>query len=399
MKKWIGGILIVLLVLVVATVLVLALATGKIIRTGIETAGPKVLGVPVSLADVDVKLLQGKARMNDLVIGNPEGYKTESSFRMGQLYVSLDTGSLMGDKIIVEEVLIAGPEITYEVGLGNSNIGTLLKGIEEKTGGETADATEPEPADDTAAEGGKAVVIRSLKITDGRIRISAKLLAGRSLSIPLPTVHLKDIGEKQDGASLPQVIAQVMREVSKATLSAVASSSKLAGEGIKVAADTAFAVAGAATDAAAGTVKAVGDVGGKAVSTAADAAGKTVGAAGDAAGQAVGAVGDVAGKTVGAAGDVAGKTVGAAGDVAGKTVGAAGDAAGKTIGAAGDVAGKAVGGAVGVAGKGVGAVGKGVGSVGKGAGRLVGGLLGRGRDKEEPAQTNTPPEAVAPDTK
>jgi len=58
-----------------------------------------------------------------MVVGNPEGFKTESVFQLNQIRVILDPKSLLTNRIHIREILIDAPEITYEVGLSGSNIG------------------------------------------------------------------------------------------------------------------------------------------------------------------------------------------------------------------------------------------------------------------------------------
>ena len=52
-----------------------------LVKSGIETMGPKVLGVPVTLEDADIDLVSGttvQAGLTRLVIKNPEDYETDS---------------------------------------------------------------------------------------------------------------------------------------------------------------------------------------------------------------------------------------------------------------------------------------------------------------------------------
>jgi choline-glycine betaine transporter len=74
-KKVITGIVVVLVALVVLAVVLFALFGNRALKMGIETAGTNTLKVPVSLKDINLSLLGGSVRMNDLVIGNPAGYQ------------------------------------------------------------------------------------------------------------------------------------------------------------------------------------------------------------------------------------------------------------------------------------------------------------------------------------
>src|SRR3546814_1619733 len=53
-----------------------------------------------------------------------------------------------------------------------------------------------------------------LVISGGKIGISAAALQGRSLSSPLPTIHLKDIGKDKGGASPAEVAQKIIGTIS-----------------------------------------------------------------------------------------------------------------------------------------------------------------------------------------
>ena len=61
-----------------------------IVKTLVEKEAPALLGVPVTLASVDLRPLVGQASLGGLVVGNPEGYKTPNLFELGSIKVKLD---------------------------------------------------------------------------------------------------------------------------------------------------------------------------------------------------------------------------------------------------------------------------------------------------------------------
>ena len=60
-------------------------------------------------------------------MGNPEGFKTPGLFELGLIDIQLDVASLFKKLVVIREIRIEGPEITYERALKNSNIGQLLE--------------------------------------------------------------------------------------------------------------------------------------------------------------------------------------------------------------------------------------------------------------------------------
>ena len=208
-------IVIALIVLVVVAVVGLYLSAGSVIKTGVETVGPKVTGVPITLDAVSVSVFSGEARLKELVVGNPEGFKTDHAFRLGLLLVDVDGGSVLSDRVVINKILIDAPEITYEAGLGTSNLGKILEHIKAQSASEP-EADVAKEAEPERAAPGKKVQINEFTLSNARIMVSAKMLGGRGLEIPLPTIHLKDIGKERDGASVAEVTAEVVSAVVKA---------------------------------------------------------------------------------------------------------------------------------------------------------------------------------------
>ncbi|MDH3919079.1 MAG: hypothetical protein OEU25_12985, partial [Rhodospirillales bacterium] len=106
------------------------------------------------------------------------------------------------------------PEVTYELGAAGSNIDALKRNVEsyakqmsgggQGTGGGGGDA---------GAEGPK-LIIENLYVRDGTVNVSASALGGKTLSVPLPAVHLKNIGKDTGGATPDEIMAAVFSSVS-----------------------------------------------------------------------------------------------------------------------------------------------------------------------------------------
>ncbi len=256
-------VLIGLVVILVAAVVIVALFLGQIIKTGVETVGSQVAGVDMSLEKAKVNLLTGNVKLTGLVIGNPEGFKTPSAMELGKFVVDLDMASLFTDTIVVKQIHIDGPQITYERGLKASNLGTLQDNLAgDKPKEEKPEEETPEkPKSDKPA---KKVVIEDFLFENGKINVSITALGGKKLTVPLPPIHLENIGKESDGASITEVVSEVLGAITGAVGEAVAASTGAAGD---LAGDAAGAVGDLAGDAAG----AVGDMGGAATEAAGDA--------------------------------------------------------------------------------------------------------------------------------
>ena len=279
----------------VVLALVLLFAFGPIAKFAVNHLAGPFLGVSAHVDDVSFSPLQGKLAMENFVLGNPKGFETEYMMKLDHLLFDLEPASLFSDPIRIEQIEITGFGITLE-GLLDNNISTF---VENLSGGKDA-AEKPEEKPEGKSEGEKKparkVYIGAVDITETRFNFAP--VAGKALPIPLPPIHLNEIGKPDEGTSVMDAVKQMMGGILDAVLNAA---------------------------------KGAGQFVGATVGATADAVGATVGAVGDAAGAAADAVGDAAGATV----DAVGNAASAAADAVGNAAGAAADAVGGAIGAIG----------------------------------------------------------------
>jgi len=227
----------ILLVLVLLAVIaaaafyfLLSVGLNKGIKHGVETVGPQVTQTPVTLADVNISLLSGKGTLKSLNVGNPEGYKSENIFALGQIDIEVDTSSVFSDKIIINKIHISRPEMSYEKTFTSSNVKKLLDNIEDFTGPKSDQPAEDAPAEESGAK--KQLVIKQLIIEDGLIYIGA---LGVGQEVPLPRIEMTNIGEEGNTN-----IADVLDVVLSKVLSSIGPAITDAGQLLKGAGDDAL---------------------------------------------------------------------------------------------------------------------------------------------------------------
>ena len=224
--KIIGIIVVILIIALFAIILNL----GKIVKTGINTVVPQVTKCEAHVEDVNFNVFGGKFEIKNLVIKNPEGYKTDQAFSLGHIFVNVKMGSLMSDVIEIDQVLIDAPEITYEVGLGNSNLNTILENVNSAL--PSSDEEKKEEKEEKK-EGGKKVVVNLVKVTNGKIGVSAKIAGGMEAPIVLPDIEIKDLGKKEGGISMVQAAAITLKTTLLSIFDVLKSSGKLLLDGAK----------------------------------------------------------------------------------------------------------------------------------------------------------------------
>ena len=214
----VGGVLVA--VIVVAAVILYS-SLDSLIETGVEDVGSDATLATVSLKAAKVSPTSGEGSLSDLYVGNPKGFETESAFRLGEVSVKFDVATLADDVIIIEEVVIVAPEVTYELGPDGSNIDAIERNVEAYVNaltGTSGGSETPAGADGS----GPKLIIENLYIRDGVVNVSMTVLAGKTLSAPLPDIHLTDIGREEGGASPGNVIEEVLASVGDGISSAIA---------------------------------------------------------------------------------------------------------------------------------------------------------------------------------
>jgi hypothetical protein len=213
-----------LLVLIVATAVVVGLFLGKIVKAGMETAGPKITQTTLTVDAVDVSMLSGSATVKNLVVGSPEGYNASYAINVSLAAISVSPMSVLSDKIVVKSVRVESPEITFEGSLNGNNLSKILDNVNgvAKNGG-------PESTDKTAAASGrpgKKIEVDDFLITGAKVQGTLILFGGREVTLPalvLPDIHLTDLGKGPEGITAMDLTRLVLNEVVSDTLKAVES--------------------------------------------------------------------------------------------------------------------------------------------------------------------------------
>lgn len=224
MKKVLIGLVVVIVIVAAAGIFIWS-GRDSLIKTAVEKAGSEATQVPVTLAEVDTgSITDGQAAMRGLTVGNPSGFNTDSAFKLGEISIKVDPTTVLSDVIVVKEVVIAKPEVTYEFGADGSNIGTIQKNVEQAAGGGSSSSGGGSSSSGGDGGEGPRVVIENLYVRDGNVNVSADFLKGQKVGSPLPTIHLKNIGKKDGkntGATPEEIAEVVIATISKSATGAV----------------------------------------------------------------------------------------------------------------------------------------------------------------------------------
>lgn len=210
MKRWAIGL-----------ALVLALAGGGlywlynsldvVVKTAIERFGPDIVGVAVAVGEVKIDATDGRGTLRGIEIGNPPGYAAPRALRAATITVGLEPASLARDVVVIHDILVDGPDISYERQGGTNNIEAIRRNIAayvERSGADSAS-----PGEGGKGASGRRYVIGRITLRGARVTMTNPLLKGGGLSFKLPDVDLRDVGARTGGVTAAQAASIVTNAI------------------------------------------------------------------------------------------------------------------------------------------------------------------------------------------
>jgi uncharacterized protein involved in outer membrane biogenesis len=201
MKK--AAIVLALLLAVAAGAVYLAYnSIDLIVKAALEHYAPEVLGVKVQVGEVKISPRDGRGSVRGIEIGNPAGYAAPRAARLGEIRVAIDPATLTDAVIVIHELIVESPQISYERSDKGNNLDAIQKSIQahiDRSGGPSASR----PAQ--ARPGGHKFIVERLAIRGGRVTMTAPALRGQGVSFDLPEIDLRDVGRAQNGVTASEI--------------------------------------------------------------------------------------------------------------------------------------------------------------------------------------------------
>ena len=202
-----------LVLLGVIALVVVGFSLGSIVKAGVNKVGPQLTQSRVELKEAKISPFSGVGELNDLTIGNPAGWQSDHAFYLKNVSINVDPGSLRGDHIIVNTIVIDQPDIIYETKITTSNLQDLLKNIQQAAGGTaTEPQTQPQPSPQPETKEGKPVKleVKSFVLQNAKITVTG---AGYSGVVEMPALILENLGTKEGGLTPEQLATVIMKEI------------------------------------------------------------------------------------------------------------------------------------------------------------------------------------------
>jgi hypothetical protein len=184
-----------------------------IIKTGVETAGPEVLQVDVTVENISVSPFSGQVKVSELAIGQPDGYGDGPMVQIGEFDIKVDPTSMMKDHIVIDEIMIDQPLFDARIIDGKSNFQSFQQKLEFE--------------EDTSAEQTITMTIKKFVVQGAQLSVSSKGLVKVDQDIAMADFTLTNMGTDEKGLTPKEIARHVMDtlqpQIAKALIAAGAS--------------------------------------------------------------------------------------------------------------------------------------------------------------------------------
>jgi len=190
----------------------------SVVKAAVEQIGSDATGTEVTLNEVEISPTSGSGALRGFRMTNPKGFAEGDAFKFDEVSLTIDITTVMSDPVIIKEIVIEKPEVTYAIGDNSSNVDEIQKNVNDYAGAEGADSV----GGDGSSEGPK-LIIENLYMRNGTVSVTAPAMTDETLSAPLPDIHLTDIGKDESGATPGEVASQAMAAIVDSAKQAVQS--------------------------------------------------------------------------------------------------------------------------------------------------------------------------------
>ncbi len=188
-----------------------------LIQQAIESYGSPMTQSQVRVDAVKISPSDGRGSITGFTVGNPPGFRTSHALKVAQVDVEVDLRSVTQDVVVVRRIAIQAPDVIYEKGDTQTNFDAIVSHI--------ARSVEPGPKS-REVKPGKRLIVELLTVRDARVEVSAAFMQGKTVSLSLPDITLKDIGRATGGVT-PAELGQVIAGALKSRLGATSSFDRL----------------------------------------------------------------------------------------------------------------------------------------------------------------------------
>jgi len=204
MKKKIIIFSVLALVLAIAGTLVYVLTNiNSIVKAAIEKYGSQAVKTHVRVSSVEIRLSRGEGAVLGLTVANPSGFVSPFIITLDTISIRIVKDSVTSTPIVIDTILISGPEVFYEMKAdGTANVDILKKNLAESGSSKEERLQQSRKGKELRLRVGKLVFEK------GKVHVRVAKLMDKPYIVELPRLELSDIGKH--GGVTPAEIAHIM---------------------------------------------------------------------------------------------------------------------------------------------------------------------------------------------
>jgi len=205
MKK-IRRIVLALILLAVVVAVIGVFGIDVLAKAGVEKGATYALGVETTVGRMDLSLLGGGLRMEELRIANPEGFASPAFVESGKFSLDMDPGSIFTDTVVVNDFELNGLTLRIEQKLTGSNVGKILGNLKRF---ESADKSKTEsPGKKIKAD---RIVVKSVT---AEFYLSGGGFANGPITVVIPEIEITDLqSDDPSGLTTARLVSKIVQEV------------------------------------------------------------------------------------------------------------------------------------------------------------------------------------------
>lgn len=175
-----------------------------IVKYALEHYGPQVTGVSFEVGEVRLSPTDGRGSVRRVDIGNPPGFTAPRAAHLGEISVWVDPATVRSPVVVIHELVVDAPLITYERTDRGTNLDAIQKNIANyvKRSQETSGQGDRKPSGEEVKH---RFIVEKLVIRGGKVTMTNPGLKGQGVTFDLPPIEMHDLGRSSGGATASEI--------------------------------------------------------------------------------------------------------------------------------------------------------------------------------------------------
>ncbi len=206
MKKFIYS----LLLIIVSCCILFYFFIDILIKETAQKYISSVIKTDVEISFIQTDFRNGTFKMENFTIYNPPGFSKQKAFTLSEINLSIDIKSLFSNTVKINQIIINHAILNVEISPSGTNIAALNENIKNSFKKEEKSSPQ-EKTFDKEKDISKKVIIKNLLIQNSLIQLNATLTKNKKmLEIPLPEIHLENIGEEKNPITMDKALLLIL---------------------------------------------------------------------------------------------------------------------------------------------------------------------------------------------